>query len=63
MRRVRLLEADPLDRWLATADFMDPDVSLRCALPEGEVKCAIYVNILEVLFFFFLNANIGLIMF
>ncbi|KAJ7925024.1 hypothetical protein B0H13DRAFT_1863389 [Mycena leptocephala] len=24
MRRVRLLKADPLDRWLATVDFLDP---------------------------------------
>ncbi|KAJ7870685.1 hypothetical protein B0H13DRAFT_2350312 [Mycena leptocephala] len=61
MRRVRLLKADPLDRWLATVDFLDP-VSPRPPLPVGEVRCAIYMVILEVIFFSF-YANIGLIMF
>ncbi|KAJ7843594.1 hypothetical protein B0H13DRAFT_2364681 [Mycena leptocephala] len=51
MRRVRLLKADPLDRWLATADVMlDPDMSLRSTLPEGEVMCAVHVTILEGLY-------------
>ncbi|KAJ7813442.1 hypothetical protein B0H13DRAFT_1925436 [Mycena leptocephala] len=36
MRRARLLKADPLDRWLATADVMlDPDMSLHSTLPRG----------------------------
>ncbi|KAJ7843599.1 hypothetical protein B0H13DRAFT_1909316 [Mycena leptocephala] len=43
MRRARLLKADPLDRWLATADVMlDPDMSLHSTLPEGEVMCELY---------------------
>lgn len=60
MRRARLLKADPLDRWLATADVMlDPDMSLHSTLPEGEVMCELYVCILEVFFWGFLCARIS----